>query len=509
MRFPLTAYPGMNRFVLDWLDCLPAALRFLPRADGAPAARPRGGAVSPELVAALETSNRKWSSFVGGELRRWAAGETATLIAGQQAGFAGGPLYTLAKIASLVKMKRELAARGVPATIFFWLATEDHDYAEAATLQVPASSVASSKSGVNRQLDLVTLRARSAVDSRRMVGPSPVPDSLRRQLLALYDMEQPSWLREGVTFGDSFAELCAAVVDEKIVFVDSLLPELRRAGAPLFERMQTMRGAMQQEIASRSDGLAQAGYAPQILARPGEPYTLLFRVDEGGERHILEENALAVDATRISTSVLTRPLLQDFVFQPDVFVGGPSEVAYYAQIAPLHALLGVPMPGIALRGHALVAPKRVVRLFERFVLGPEEIFTSADAIVIEREAPAVAEIEKIAVAARAGLARQMTRIGELALPAEHSLARALNRSIGHIEYHFEKLTERAVRGLVRKDRERHAALRELVATLYPDRHVQERVVGWFAYWRQYGNHLVDRLVEEIEPDSNTFKVVAL
>ena len=67
-------------------------------------------------------------------LRAGRAGETVTLVAGQQVGFAGGPLYTLAKIATLVKMKRELEKQGKPATIFFWLATEDHDFAEVATL---------------------------------------------------------------------------------------------------------------------------------------------------------------------------------------------------------------------------------------------------------------------------------------------------------------------------------------------------------------------------------------
>jgi uncharacterized protein YllA (UPF0747 family) len=57
-----------------------------------------------------------------------------TIIAGQQVGFAGGPLYTLAKLASLVRFKRDMAKQGIPVTAFFWLATEDHDFDEVATL---------------------------------------------------------------------------------------------------------------------------------------------------------------------------------------------------------------------------------------------------------------------------------------------------------------------------------------------------------------------------------------
>ncbi|HEX3109346.1 MAG TPA: bacillithiol biosynthesis BshC, partial [Thermoanaerobaculia bacterium] len=477
IRFPLSAYPGMNPFVLDWMAGEKRATNFLPRETnvGRASARPARAEARPtsELVDALDRSNRHWGNFVSDDLQRWAAGETMTLIAGQQVGFAGGPLYTLAKIATLIKMKRQLAAQGKDATIFFWLATEDHDYAEAATLSLPVSSVPATKSNVNRQLDLVTLRAARAVESREMVGPAPVPEALIAQLLSLYDIERPPWLRAGISFRDSFAELLISVFEgERIVFVDALLPELRRAGAPLFEKMFAQWDAIEEEIASRSDALARAEYVPQVVTRPGEQYTLLFQINEHGERHIV--TGRVDDPTTISTSALTRPLLQDFVFAPDVFVGGPSEVAYYAQIASLHELLGIPMPRVALRGHALVAPKRIARLFERFGLEAREIFMPADAILAEREAPGVAEVHEIAERAHANLAAEITRIGEIALPAEHALARAINRSIGHIEYHFDKLAERAIRGLVRKEKERWTALRELVATFHPDGHVQDR-----------------------------------
>jgi Bacillithiol biosynthesis BshC len=121
----------------------------------------------------------------------------------------------------------------------------------------------------------------------------------------------------------------------------------------------------------------------------------------------------------------------------------------------------------------------------------------------------VSEVEQLASEARRALIEKIVRIGEIALPAEHALARAINRSIGHIEYHFDKLTARAIRGLVRKDRERYAAVRELVSTLVPDGSPQDRVTGWFGYWQEYGQHLVDRMIEEAEQDEDVCKVVSL
>lgn len=495
LSVPLKHYPGMNRFVLDWLG---GDERFLPRSVIPGGVEGSGWVGREALVDSLIASNQRWGLFVRADVERWAGGGVA-LIAGQQVGFAGGPLYTLAKIASLVKRKRELEAQGTPATVFFWLATEDHDFDEVATLNVPVSALAAERD-VNRQLDLVCIRAIRTASAHAAVGSLPVPEALVAQLIALHDLERPQWLREGITFRDSFAELIATVFPKEVVLVDALLPELRRAGAPLFAKIREQRDAIQSALAERSRALEAAGYAPQVAPNDGE-YTLLFRIEDDGTRRASMDGE--------STSALTRPLLQDLVFRPQLFVGGPAEVAYYAQIAPLYDLLGIAMPRVALRGHVLVAPRRVTRMLDRYGIAPESIFRAADEILAEKEPEGVGRIRELAREGREALLARVEAIGELALPADHSLAGSIQRSIGHIEYHFDKLAERAIKGLVRKDRERLAATREVVATLFPDRHVQDRVVGWFTYWNRYGSAMVDAMIANVQPDGAVFKILGL
>lgn len=505
-RVPLARYPGMNRFVLDWLSDDPRATRFLPRAAGV-AGRERKAIGDGALIDALESSNRQWGIFAGEGLKRWATGETLTIVAGQQVGFAGGPLYTLAKLATLVRLKRDLEKQGLPVTAFFWLATEDHDFDEVAALNIPVATLPQAKE-VNRQVDLLCTRAvRSA--SRAVVGSLPVPESLVTELLALYDMPRPGWLREGITFRDSFAELVAAVFGNELILIDSLLPGLRRAGTPLFDRIRAQHDEIQKALAERAAELERAGYSEQVIARDGNEYTLLFGLDERGNREPLTPATAPTAPERTSTSALTRPLLQDSVLRPDIFVGGPAEVAYYAQLAPLHDLLGVPAPRVALRGHVLVVPKRAARAIERHGIDPADAFTAADDLLAAREPEGVAKIRATAGEAKRDLFARIGTIAELALPADHSLAGSFERSVGHLEYHFEKLTERAIKALVRKDRERYAATRELVATLYPDAHVQDRVASWFAYWCVHGSSLIDRIVEEVEPDAASFRIVTI
>lgn len=494
ITLPLAGYPGISRFVLEWMRGNAAG--FLPRREMPHRSGPRG---TDELVNAIVESNRRWGLSVRDDVGQWARGGSVTIVAGQQTGFAGGPLYTLAKIASILKLKREHEAAGRPAIAFFWLATEDHDYSEVATLSLPSRT--------KQQTDLVRLRSSRGMESKHVVGTLPVPESLTQKLLALYGMERPAWLRQGINFRDSFAELIAEVAGDEIVLIDSLLPELRRAGLPLFEQIVRREPEIQADIAGRSRALEEAGFTPQITSREGEPYTLFFRLDANGNRQPFDGRA--VDPETISTSALTRPLLQDAVLEPDIFVGGPAEVSYYAQIAGLHEILGVPMPRIALRGHALVAPQRIFHVIEQFDLDPVDLFSSADCILEEREPAMAGAIHEITANAQRDLAVAIERIGELALPADHSVARSVRRSIEHIEYHFRKLSERAIRAVVRKDRERHAAVQRLVSALHPDRHVQDRVTGWFHYWREYDGTLLERLVADIEPDTASFSIIPL
>lgn len=496
-RVPLEHYPGMNRFVLDWMH---GDERFLPRRREAP--RAAGVKPSAALVQALAESNRRWGLSVDDELQRWAAGGTLTVIAGQQVGFGGGPLYTLAKLASLLKMKRDNEARGVPTTVFFWLATEDHDFDEVANIALPDGDP-------KRQRDLILLRGARFHEARQAVGPQQIPESLINDFLQATGIDRPTWLRAGITFADSFAELLATAVDGKFILVDSLLPELRQAGVPLMHAILQRWDEVQREIASRSAALEEAGYTPQVTPRPGEAYTLLFRLDADGNRELVHNLHDAGAPERLSTSALTRPLLQDFVLRPDVFLGGPAEVAYFAQISTLHTMLDVPMPRVALRGHVLLAPSAMVRRFSKYGIEPEEVFAPAEDILSRREPRAVQEIRTTAAEAEHALQEQIEKIRRLALPAEHAVSRSINRSIGHIEYHFRKLTERSIRALVRKDGDRFAAVRDLVSTFFPDHHVQDRIVAWVSFWLRFGSTVVSRSIDEVEPDAPVFKIVSL
>lgn len=513
LSFPLASYPGMSPFALDMIAGRESATRFVGRIaieDVQIRKNPR----DRDLVRDLESTNQGWGNDVAKRLAAWQRGETLTLVAGQQVGFGGGPLYTFAKIASLLKIQQRLELLGKASTVFFWMATEDHDFDEVTTLLLVGPD------GPNK------LRSKDRGQGKS-VGSLPLPDDLRKSLLAIPGFANAPWLDEGMSFRDSFATLLGSAFRGRIVLVDSLLPSLRRLGADLFKDVVRSIDEANELVATRTSEVEAAGYRAQIVRRGDEPYSFLFHVDSDGNRkpvhkqdgdwliggeNVSEKELISLiesSPESISTGAVLRPLLQDLVFEPDLFVGGPAEVAYYAQLGGLYERFHVKQPHVALRGHALVGSSKLMRTVEKHEVEPGEFFEQVDELIARRAPEAIDELHRAGDHARNILEAEVAEIERLVLPADRSLERSIQRSRRHLEYHLAKMIERGQRAIVRRDGERYKALSSAHDELMPDGVPQDRVVSWLPFWLEYGSRLVDRMVEQIDPDSDTGVVVSL
>jgi bacillithiol synthase len=515
LRLPLSVYPGLHHLATDLVAGAPGAVELLPPFRPAEIASLHV-ARDPQLLDELASSNRGWGNEIGAELDRFARGGAA-VIGGQQVGFAGGPLLTIDKVASILRIRDELQSRGVPAVGFFWMATEDHDFQEVSTLllQTPA--------GAKR----VTTAARPV--SPRSVGDLPIPDSLRSSFLVAAGLPaEPEWLTPGITFRDSFARLIATAFGSgRVVLVDSMLPRMRALGAPLLCDVLGSLDDVERIVETRSNELGGRLYPPQIQPSTDGHYALFFWRNAAGERlpirqsdggFLVGEERVGqaelmgrIEATpeSLSTGALTRPLLQDFIFRPAVFVGGPSEVAYYAQASAIHRTYGVPVPQIALRGHLLVAPTKVLRTVGRYSIAAEEIFRHPGEILSAREAPRIEDLERDVEQAAGVIGRELAHIRGLIADADATQVRPADRAIRHVRREMERLGNRGRRAIIRRDSERHRAIERLCSTLAPGGTPQDRVAGWITWWMMYRDQLIEEIVEQVEPASEYFKVVGL
>ena len=511
---PLSTYPGMNRFALDYVRGEGAARRFLCRADLSRLS-PRGTPLDQsELAADLTITNRNWNNDTDDAVAKWLEGRSVALIAGQQVGIAGGPLYTAAKIASLIRMRAKFRERGIDATIFFWLATEDHDFEEIAQLMLW------SRDGIER------IRAHERPRRSVPVGPLEIPTSLRREIQARFGGRP--WT-EAESFRDSFALLVSeAFAGEEIVLVDALLPSLRRAAAPVIEQVVVRYDEAQAAIEQSTQELVDAGYKAQITHAPDcSHYTLLFLLSEEGERLAIRREKgdwSAVDhplslselqrivreqPERLSTSALTRPLVQDHVFRPEIFMGGPAEVAYYAQLKKLRHDFSIHEPAVALRGHALVAPSRVLRTLEKYGVESESIFTDPDELLQQKEPAATRELAAVLDRARTQLEAAVAEAESVITSNDLGMRSSVDRSKRHLAYHLRRLEERGMRAIARRDRERFDALSKALSLLAPEGTPQDRVLGWITFWNTYGRTFIEGVSGQIEPDADVWKIIGV
>lgn len=516
MSASLDSYP-LNRFARDFVrgEASARSLLAAPRiSELTPPQRRRG---SDALAQALIELNAGWGNDVTNAVGRWRDGSAVTLIGGQQVGFAGGPMYTAVKIATLLALRKQLRERGVGAVVLFWLATEDHDYDEVATVFIATKQ------------RLERLRPDERPQKSVPVGPLQVPESLRRRVAeALPAAAGDSWLHSGLTFQESFARLItSAFAGEEIVLVDSLLPQLRRDGRALFHRLVDTHDATEASLSRRAEVIRAAGYEPQVVPDAEGRYSLLFLIAETGERLHLRREAdgwragratlsdaelhqLIDDAPeRISTGALTRPLLQDAVLEPELFLGGPAELAYYAQLGPVADAAAVRQAAVALRGHALVAPERAYDALVRYDITPERIFSEPAALLLEREPVIAKALEAKLTSMRSDVESHISEIERLVTPEDRGMRRSFERTLNHLRYHLDRLAERSRNSIARRDRERYNAVVGALSLVAPEGIPQDRKAAWVAFWLKHGRSLIDRLVDEVEAQTDVWKVISL
>ncbi len=361
-------------------------LRFL--GSGTPPALPPLGKTAPgrrELAEALAVANRAYGNPEADRLAARLADPTVrVVVSGQQPGLLGGPLYALAKMVAVSRWAAALEAAGEPAVAVFWVATEDHDWAEVSSTVVLGSDGP-------RAFDLGPDPEPLVPVGMRTLGPgiegvlSGIAEAVPGERYAEWVQTLARWHRPDARFGEAFCRLMAHLLGPRCpLLLDAMLPALKTAQRPWLRRLVERRVTLELEL-ERRDALIEArgyplqvspqrGASPLFLLRQGERrriewrgedrFALRGREDGGGTvaelLEIIEENPGVV-----SPGVLARPAMQDAVLGTAIQVVGPGELSYMAQAGVTHAVLEVEPTFVALRPQTLLLEaKQIERLEE-------------------------------------------------------------------------------------------------------------------------------------------------
>ncbi len=472
----------------------------------------------------LEGQNRSFGASPKAleNIRRFREGASVA-VTGQQVGFLGGPLFSILKAITAVRLAVEATKAGAECVPVFWLATEDHDFEEIrkAVVQDAEGSLH------NVVLEAELLPGAPMSGARLTDAIVPVIEEVAR---LLGDSEASQFVREayepGQTVGTAFARLFARLFAEfGVVLLDASDPELHRVAAPIYKEAAIQAESLEAALVERGKALHAAGYHEQVKVASFS--TLLFGIKGGARMPIHRENGSFIlggekltreellarvdsDPAQFSANVLLRPVVQDFLLPTLAYSGGPAEVAYFAQAAVVYErLLGRVTPVVP-RFSATLVDARAQRLLKKYDLSLADVLHGPEhtlELIAERSLPSDLQksFDDAANVVDEALAKLMKPIQTL----DPTLQGAAKRAGNKMRYQLNRLRMRAASAEVRQNEiiARHAA--HLSTSLFPHKQMQERVIAGVSFLARYGPGLLHTLYACTERGCPEHQVICL
>ncbi len=533
---PWHVLSGLSKLFLDYTSSFPKVARFyrtggwsIAAIEAVAASGVSGGADRERLVEILADQNRQFGAeeAVTRHLALFSCRDTVAIVTGQQPGLFTGPLYTVYKALTAAKIAAALRARGRPAVPVFWIAGDDHDLAE-----VDHCSVVSPRG------ELVTVRYTPPGDNGRPVGSVPLTPAIEEGrdclLAALPASALGSGLDDqlrlayapGMTLGAAFGRLLAALLAPYgVILLDPTDPRLKSLAAGLFDEVIVRTPEIAQLLVERSSALVAAGYHAQLHVEPESvPFFLIqdgtrvalrqaggaFRARHGDTRWPadgLRETIRACPAL-FSPNASLRPLVQDTLLPTAAYVGGPAEVAYFAQLEPLYRLFGRSPTPIVPRASFTILEHSDEKTLRKFQLEFADILRGFDTVWPEVVARQFAgETWRMLDATERRLEEQWQAIAAQADTEEPSLNASVRRCHEAMRRELAKLRS----AYVSAQRARQAAAAERLqrteTRLRPGGDLQERRLTIAHFLARYDPSFLDVLYDAIVLDASDHRLL--
>jgi bacillithiol biosynthesis cysteine-adding enzyme BshC len=458
---------------------------------------------------------------------------TVAVLTGQQAGLFGGPVFTLLKALTALKLAEQVSRdHKVPTVAVFWIDAEDHDWEEVRsctvfddqltpkTVSLPGRPNADPSPVATIQLDP---HISAAIDELATVLPST---AFRGGLIA--DLQRA--YAPGIGMAEAFGRWIEHVLGPRgLVVYDSSDAASKPLVARVFRHELSTPGQTVKLASLAGSDLVARGYHAQVQG-PGndeDSAAALFHIDADGRRAIRQQDGhfvvgenrypagafldeAADKPSGFSPNVLLRPIVQDTLFPTICYVAGPNELAYLGQLRGVYAHFGVPMPLMYPRASATLLDSAALRFLTKYKLPLEALQAQDEAALNELlKAQIPPAVEESFAQTTQAIEAQMLRLVD-AIPAiDPTLEGAARSTLGRMQHDLQTLHGKMIQAAKRRDETLRRQFIHARALAFPSGHAQERTIGFIAFLNQYGPALVDRLDEELPLDLGRHWIVTV
>jgi bacillithiol biosynthesis cysteine-adding enzyme BshC len=441
-------------------------------------------------------------------------------MTGQQPGLLLGPLFTLYKAIHTIKLATHLSnLHNVKVIPIFWNASDDDNWEEVSHLYLPEDE------GVKRIEARVNGRFTGAPIGDiplNSINIGEVLDHLSKNTISTeFKDEVLSLLYSSMDRSQGFAQYFSSLI----------LALLGRYGLVVFDpggmewgevTKEMFRSEINDPLTTTSilndaaKRLSRDGYKPQIH-KEGQICSLFLKEDRrrsglryeaplfvsSKQRYSKEEiiEILDSDPSCLIPNVALRPIVASMLFPVICYVGGPSEVSYYAQLKGVYERYRVMMPVIIPRASLTIVEPKVKRVMERVSIGPWDLREDVDGLYHRL----IKEKDRLGIEGDLDLLREKIReelgsIEERIIRFEPSLETLIRRTKRGIEYELKRLEDGLIKGIKERGKVLLGQIRRAKSLLYPNNDLQERVFNIFYFLIKYGLNLVDDLYKAFPLD---------
>ncbi len=441
---------------------------------------------------------------------------TRVVITGQQAGAFGGPLFTLLKALTAMKLAAQVSRDHRVAVVpVFWIDAEDHDWPEVSGCTVLDADLAP------RSVRLADLPGAGDLPIARLTLTEEISTAIDALAAALPDTEFRddilTKLRQAYSPGAGMAMAFGRWMEvvlgpHGLVVYDSSDAAAKPLARDVFVKEISQPGNTARIAARAGEALVAKGYHAQATLAGGtvslfhlNSERAAIRVDGNqafiGDRQVSLPDL--VDEARnspehFSPNVLLRPLVQDTIFPTICYVAGPNELAYLGQLKEVYAHFGVPMPLMYQRATATLVDSATLRFLTKYALPLTALRAQDEAALnhlLQSQLPPTVEQSLTAVAAV--IEERMAAVAAAVPQIDPTLEGAVNSTLGKLQHEVHSLHNKVIQAAKRRDDTLRRQFQRAQALTFPQGHPQEREVGFVWFLNRYGPALVDRLLEEL------------
>ena len=477
------------------------------------------------------SSLQKVSDKTHGNIESINNSKTIAIVTGQQLGILGGPLYTIYKIITAIRLANQFTERYddfkfVPV---FWLEGDDHDFNEVRSVNLFDNE--------NQVLNIAYKEEINDDDAKQSIGninfDEALNDFLNKYESSLRDTDFKNELvvklkecyQVGKSFKQSFKELLFWLFDEYgLILFDPQDPEVKSLLKPIFKKEINDFNIHTQKLIQVSAKLEE-DYHAQVKVKPVnlfyhtddgrysiEPVEEIFKLRRKRKQFTKDEILAEIENSPqlFSPNVLLRPICQDYLLPTGFYIAGPSEIAYFAQITPLYDFYKIVTPIIYPRSSVTLLEKNIAAALDKYDLTMTDIFLGLDELK-EKVIAGLSEnnIEKTFEESLHEIDLTFDKLKENLFAIDKTLVDASLRYRERVVSSINELKSKAVKAQETKHETTVRQLTRMSNLLYPFGNLQEREINFTYFYNKYGKSLINKIYEDISVNEFEHQVITI